>query len=57
MLEHITSQLAAEIAAHAVTPEQVRAVIHPVIPILYRSPDDVAEADEIHKLRVDNPSM
>jgi hypothetical protein len=49
MLEHITEQLAAEIAAHAVTPEQVRAVIHPVIPILYRSADDIAEAEAIQR--------
>lgn len=55
MLEHITESLAAEINAGAVTPEQVRAVIHPrldvYVPALYRSPDEVAEADVIQAER------
>lgn len=54
MLEHITEALAAEIAAGAITPEQVRAVIHPrldVVVVIYRSPDEVAEADAIQAER------
>ena len=55
MLEHITEALAAEIAAGAITPEQVRAFNHPVIPmpavmpIVYRSQDDIAEALAIQR--------
>lgn len=56
MLEHITEALAAEIAAGAITPEQVRALIHPrldVVVVIYRttSPDEVAEADAIQAER------
>lgn len=46
-----------EHAQHVITPEAVRAFIHPVIPfpavmpIIFRSRDDVAEADEIHRSR------
>jgi hypothetical protein len=40
-----------ELVQGIIQPEAIRAFIHPVIaPIIYRSPDDIAEAEEIRRL-------
>lgn len=38
-----------ELVQHIIDLEAIRAFIHPIIPTIWRSPDDVAEADAIHQ--------
>lgn len=50
--DHIDQIIHAELVGAIIQPEQIRAFIHPVVvAIVYRSRDDIAEAEEIQRLR------
>lgn len=48
--DHIDQIIHAELVGAIILPEQIRAFIHPVV-VVFRSPDDIAEAEEIQRLR------
>lgn len=49
-VELFMAVIRAEFTQGIIQPEHIRAFIHPVV-VVYRSQDEVAEADEIHRLR------
>jgi len=49
-MDHIDQVVHAELVGGIILPEAIRAFIHPVV-VVYRSSDDVDEADEIHRMR------